>query len=65
MIIAQQGLGTVLRQVMDDDNEEDSDDDDDESFVLGVTSVINMTELKVIHMVVSKMLYLHSNLILI
>lgn len=50
MIIAQQGLGTVLRQVLDDGNEEDSDDDDDdESFVLGVTSVINMTEHKVIN----------------
>lgn len=43
MIIAQQGIGSVLKQSMDDDDDEDEDDDTNSNDVFGITTIINLT----------------------
>ncbi|GLV44470.1 uncharacterized protein CBL_10274 [Carabus blaptoides fortunei] len=43
MIIAQQGIGSVLKQSMDDDDDEDEDDDSNSNDVFGITTIINLT----------------------
>lgn len=49
MLIAQQGIGSVLKQSFGDDDDEDEEDTDmsEESDVFGITSVINLTSHKV------------------
>lgn len=48
MLIAQTGVGSVLKQSSyDDDDEEDDDMDDDSLDVFGITSVVNLTSHKV------------------
>lgn len=49
MLIAQHGIGSVLKQSFGDDDDDDDDGDDinSESDVFGITSVINLTSHKV------------------
>lgn len=44
LLIAQQGIGSVLKQSIDDDEEEEDLDDDT---VFGITSVVNLASNKV------------------
>lgn len=48
MLIAQVGVGSVLKQSYDEDEDEDEDDAmDDAHDVFGITSVVNLTSHKV------------------
>lgn len=49
MLIAQHGVGSVLKQSFGDEDEDEEEDDDmsSESDVFGITSVINLTSHKV------------------
>lgn len=44
MLIAQQGIGSVLKQSIDEDEDEDEEEDDT---VFGITSVVNLAANKV------------------
>lgn len=48
MLIAQTGIGSVLKQSVDDNDDDDEDDDmSDQLDVFGITSVINIASHKV------------------
>lgn len=58
LIIAQQGLGSVLKQAEDDDDDDDEDPID--NTVFGVTTVVNLTANMVLHKITSCCSFINS-----